>query len=152
MIHQKAADEARKIAMVNYLFCVIDDSTDADDREWYREMDNVEACLKRLCGIVRMRKLVRNTKQAINKLAKQYFYKVIAETAHGIGDYWRNEYGIDSNEIARFLERENGQIISDLIKRIYTIWPVAGSNLPYQLSGISIVNMNFSAQLVLETQ
>lgn len=121
MIPESAATEAKTIAQVNYLFCVIDDHTPADDREWYREMDNPRKCLERLCGLVRMRKLVRNTKQAASKLVKQYFIKVRNEAAYGIGDYWRNEYGIDSDEIARYLERENGNIVSDLIQKIYTI-------------------------------
>lgn len=121
MIPESAATEAKTIAQVIYLFCVIDDNTPADDREWYREMDNPRKCLERLCGLVRMRKLVRNTKQAANKLAKEYFTKVVNESAHGIGDYWRNEYGIDCNEIARYLERENGNIVSDLIQKIHTV-------------------------------
>ena len=119
MVPEKASKEAFKIAIVNFLFHLIDKSTEVDDREWYREMDDIDKLLKRLAGIVRMRKLLRNSREAAQKVVENYLYIVVGEATSGIGDYWSLEYGIQPREIAQMLEKDLDILVGKLLHVVF---------------------------------
>lgn len=106
MITETISNDAFKLMTLNLLLCILDEKSDVDEQARYRaKLDTITSeNIEMLAKLVRDRKLLKNDRSEIYDTTARFFQKAKRETAYGMGDYWRNKYGINAFEVSSLIQ------------------------------------------------